>query len=174
MAEEIINRVANRPIITFDLGEYYHQGERVVYDLKPHLFQEMILREKDFREALKNTDWSVYQDKNIAIICSADAIVPTWAYMLLALQLEPFANMVVFGELETLEYALYKEALSKIDIEDFKDRPVVVKGCGDLPVPTSAYVEIARMLRPVAKTIMFGEPCSTVPLFKQPRVIRKR
>ena len=169
MEGEIINRVANSPIITFDLAEHYHPGERIVYDLEKHLFQGLILREKDFRAELKETDWSVYEGKNIALTCSADAIVPTWAFMLLTLKLNPFANLVVHGDLEALELALFKDALSKLDIASFTDRPVVVKGCGDLPIPISAYVEITRLLQPVAKTIMYGEPCSTVPLYKKPR-----
>ena len=129
----------------------------------------MILREKDFRDFVKNHDWEQYQGKNIALTCSVDAIVPTWAYMLLTTKLAPFANMVVFGSLQELELALYKEALSNIEIEEYKDKKIVVKGCGDLPVPDSAYVEITRLLQPVVTTLMFGEPCSTVPLYKKPR-----
>lgn len=171
MAEEqIVNRVANSPIITFNLEDYFHKGERVTYDLAEHLFQGMILREQDLRDFVKTHDWSQYEGKNVALICSVDAIVPTWAYMLLATKLEPFANMVVFGDQSLLEYSLYKEALSAIDLNSFTDRPVVIKGCGDLPVPESAYVEIARLIRPYAKSIMYGEPCSTVPLYKKPRV----
>ncbi len=169
--EEIINRVAKSPLITFDLEEYYHQGERVIYDIKQNLFQEMILKEKDFRDFVKEKDWSEFEGKNVSIICSVDAIVPTWAYMLLATKLEPFANQLVFGDLETLENALFQQALSKIDLEEFRDKPMVVKGCGNLPIPTFAYVEITKLLRPVAKSIMYGEPCSTVPLYKQPRKV---
>jgi len=169
MAEEIVNRVAKSPIVTFNLETYYHKGERVVYDLKENLFQEMILREKDFRAFVKEHDWSAYEGKNVALTCSVEAIVPTWAYMLLATKLQPYAHKVVFGSLGDLENALYQEALSQVDPEDFRDRPVVVKGCGDLPVPTFAYVEITQLLMPVAKTIMYGEPCSTVPIYKKPR-----
>jgi hypothetical protein len=139
----------------------------VVYDIKDNLFQEMILREKDFRAFVKNHDWSQYQDKNVAIICSVDAIVPTWAYMLLALQLEPYAHHFVFGDLAALEQSLFQDALGKIDVEEFRDKKVVIKGCGDLPIPEYAYVELTRLLRPVVATMMYGEPCSTVPLFKQ-------
>lgn len=169
MEGEIINRVANSPIITFNLEDYYHKGERLVYDVADNLFQGLILREKDFREFIKQHDWSQYEGKNVALTCSADAIVPTWAYMLLVSKMEEVANMVVLGSLEVLEFALYKQALSAIDISAFENRPVVVKGCGDLPVPESAYVEITRMIRPVAKSIMYGEPCSTVPIYKRPR-----
>lgn len=166
---EIVNRVAKSPIITFNLEDYYHQGEREVFDVAPLLFQGLILREKDFRQYVKEHDWSQYEGKNIALTCSAEAIVPTWAYMLLATKLEPVANMVVFGDEALLEYSLYKEALAAIDLESFSGRPVVIKGCGDLPVPESAYVEITRLIRPYAKTIMYGEPCSTVPLYKRPK-----
>lgn len=169
MEGEIINRVANSPIITFNLEDYYHKGERLIYDVADNLFQGLILREKDFREFIKQHDWSQYEGKNVALTCSADAIVPTWAYMLLVSKMEEVANMVVLGSLEVLEFALYKQALSAIDISAFENRPVVVKGCGDLPVPESAYVEITRMIRPVAKSIMYGEPCSTVPIYKRPR-----
>jgi len=167
MENEITNKVALSGIITIDLEEYYPQGERVLFDIKKLLFQELILREKDFREFVKNEDWSTYKNKYVALICSADAIVPTWAYMLLAIQLEPFVKKVVLGNLEILETILFNEILNAININDFKDARVVIKGCGHLPVPKSAYVEIARLLRLVAKSIMYGEACSTVPLYKQ-------
>ena len=166
---EIINRVANSPLITFDLEDYYPEGDRVVYDIKDNLFQEMILREKDFRTFVKEHDWSQYQDQYVALTCSVDAIVPTWAYMLLATKLEPYARRVVFGSLETLEAVLFQEVLSKINPADFQDAKVVVKGCGNKPVPPFAYVEITRLLRPYATSIMYGEPCSTVPLYKKPK-----
>jgi hypothetical protein len=165
--KEIVNRVASSPIITFNLEDYYHKGERLEYDIANHLFQGLVLREKDFREFIKTHDWSVYAGKNIALYCSEDAIVPTWAYMLLVTKLIPNANLVVFGRKDILDFALYQEALSNIDLGLFENRPVVIKGCGDLPVPISAYVEITRLLLPVARSIMYGEPCSTVPLYKR-------
>ncbi len=167
--EAIINRVANSGIVSLDLEAYYHPGERVVYDIKDNLFQGLILREKDFREFLKTHDWSRYEGKNVAITCSEDAIVPTWAYMLLALQLEPYAHQVVFGGIDSLEDALFYQALNGIDVEAYRDKRVVVKGCSKFPVPTSAYVAITRKLKPVVQSLMFGEPCSTVPLYKRPR-----
>ncbi|TDE13905.1 DUF2480 family protein [Dyadobacter psychrotolerans] len=167
--EEIINRVATSGIISLDLEELYHPGERIVYDMKDNLFQGMILREKDFREFLKVHDWSQYQEKNVAIVCSEDAIVPTWAYMLLAIQLEPFANAVVFGDLNVLEDKLFSAAIQKIDAEEYRGKRVVIKGCSKFPVPISAYVEITTLLKPVAQSLMFGEPCSTVPLYKKPK-----
>jgi hypothetical protein len=168
MQEElIINKVANSGLITFDLEDLYHRSERVVYDLKDNLFMGMILKEKDFREFLKNHDWTQYAGKNIAITCSEDAIVPTWAYMLLTLKLQPVANLVVFGTLEELENKLFFDALNKVDVETFRGARVVVKGCSKVPVPTAAYVEITRLLQPVVQSLMFGEPCSTVPLYKR-------
>ena len=164
--ELIINRVANSGLITLDLEEYYHPGERVIYDLSDNLFHGLILKEKDFRAFLKDNDWSAYQDKNVALICSADAIVPTWAYMLLTIALGPYAHMVVFGDLDALESALFREALSKINLEDFQQAKVVIKGCSKHPVPISAYVEVTRLLQPVVQSLMYGEPCSTVPLYK--------
>ncbi|GLU51104.1 DUF2480 family protein [Dyadobacter frigoris] len=168
--EEIVNRVATSGIVSFDLEELFHPGERVIYDLKDNLYMGMILREKDFREFLKVNDWSQYTGKNIAIICSEDAIVPTWAYMLLAIQLQPYANEVVFGDLNALEDKLFADAIGKIDTEKFRGKKVVIKGCSKLPVPISAYVEITNLLKPVAQSLMFGEPCSTVPLYKKPKV----
>jgi len=169
MEEEIINRVAASPLVTIDLENYYHQGERVIYDLAQNLFQGVVLREKDLREFVKEHDWSQYEGKNVALICSEDAIVPTWAYMLITTKLEGVANMVVLGNTDILEFALYREALSKISPEDYTDKPVVIKGCGKLPVPESAYVELTRLLKPYVKSIMYGEPCSTVPLYKKPK-----
>ena len=165
--EQIINKVTNSGLVTFDLEDLYHKGERVIYDLKENLFMGMILKEKDFREFLKNHDWTQYTGKNIAIICSEDAIVPTWAYMLLTLKLQPVTNLVVFGNLEELENKLFFDALSKVDVEEFRGARVVVKGCSKVPVPTAAYVEITRLLQPVVQSLMFGEPCSTVPLYKK-------
>ncbi|RQO67628.1 MULTISPECIES: DUF2480 family protein [unclassified Pedobacter] len=165
--ENFVNKVAASGLITLNLEEYYHTGERVVYDIKDNLFHGLMLREKDFREFIKAHDWAAYTGKNIAIICSADAIVPTWAYMLLANKLKPYANEVVFGSLETLESVLFAKALAKIDLNAFAGERVVIKGCADIEVPVSAYVEITGLLTPVVKSIMYGEPCSTVPIFKR-------
>lgn len=166
MENEIINKVASSGLTEFNLEDFYPKGERAVFDLKEFLFQGLILKEKDFREALKTFDWTNYQDKYVAVLCSADAIVPSWAFMLAAVHLEPYAKRVVFGNTETLETVLYNDALSKLDIEKFRGEKIIIKGCSKYPVPESAYVEITRLLRPVAKSIMYGEACSTVPLFK--------
>ena len=168
MENEIINKVANSGLITIDLEEYYPKGERVLFDLKPLLFQELILKEKDFREFIKNHDWALYQNKLVAITCTADAIVPTWAFMLISIALEPYAKKIVFGNLQTLETVLFNDALQTINYSDYTDKRIVIKGCGNLPVTTHAYVELVNGLRPFAKSIMYGEPCSTVPLYKAP------
>jgi hypothetical protein len=162
----IINKVANSSLITIDLEEYYDHSERMVYDLTQNLYEGLLLREKDFREFIKTHDWEQYRDKNIAVMCTADAIVPVWAYMLLAAQLAPIAKKVVYGSLEELENVLFKDAFAKIDIAQFQDAKVVIKGCSKFPVPISAYVEMTRLLQPVASSIMYGEPCSTVPIYK--------
>lgn len=169
MEDIIINKVVNSGLITFDLEDLYDKNERVIYDLKDNLFMGMILKEKDFREFLKTHDWLQYTHKNVAIICSEEAIIPTWAYMLLALKLEPVANTVVFGDLAALEDKLFYDAIAKVNPEDYRDARVVVKGCSKVPVPTAAYVEITRKLQPVVLSLMFGEPCSTVPLYKRQR-----
>ena len=165
--ENFVNKVAASGLMTLNLEEYFHQGERVVYDIKDNLFHGLMLREKDFREFIKTQDWSLYSGKNVAIICSADAIVPTWAYMLLANKMKPFANEVIFGSLETLEATLFVRALSKIDVNAYANERVVIKGCADIEVPVAAYVEITNLLTPVVKSIMYGEPCSTVPIYKR-------
>ncbi len=165
--EEIVNKVAESGLLEINLEDYYPKGERVLLDIKEHLFQGLILKEKDFREFVKKEDWGKYKDKFVAITCSADAIVPTWAYMLLSTSIQPFAKMLVFGDLKTLETVLFSQALAKINPEEFRDKKAVIKGCGNLPVPESAYVELTRILTPVAKSIMYGEPCSTVPVMKK-------
>ncbi|MCF2499766.1 MULTISPECIES: DUF2480 family protein [Dyadobacter] len=167
--EEIVNRVAVSGIVSLDLEELYHPGERVLYDIKDNLWQGMILKEKDFREFLKAHDWTQYQGKNVAIICSEDAIVPTWAYMLLAVQMEPYANAVIFGDLNALEDKLFADAIQKINLSEYEGKRVVVKGCSKVNVPISAYVEISRLLKTIVQSLMFGEPCSTVPLYKKPK-----
>lgn len=170
MEKEIVNRVANSGIVNIDLEEIRPEGERVALDIKPLLFQEMILREKDIRDYVKETDWSFYQDKHVAIFCSADAIIPTWAYMLLASALRPFASVIHFGDLEGLESVLFAQKIQSLDVASFEDARVVIKGCSDKAVPTSAYVDLMTAVQPYAKSIMFGEPCSTVPLYKKKRV----
>lgn len=165
--ENFVNKVAASGLITLNLEDYYHPGERVVYDIKENLFHGLMLREKDFREFIKTHDWTAYTGKNVAVICSADAIVPTWAYMLLANRMKPYANEVVFGDLNTLESVLFTKALAKIDLSAFEEARVVIKGCADIDVTVAAYVEITNLLTPVVKSIMYGEPCSTVPIYKR-------
>lgn len=167
MAEEIINRVAASALDELNLEDYYPKEEIVTFDLKPFLFMELILKEKDFREALKNIDWSIYQGKVVAVTCSADAIIPMWAYMLVGTYLQPIAADVVFGDAGTALKQLFLKKISSIDVNEFIDKRVVVKGCGNLPVGEYAYLEITKILRPVAKSIMYGEACSTVPIFKK-------
>ncbi|OIN56886.1 DUF2480 family protein [Arsenicibacter rosenii] len=169
METEIVNRVAKSGLITLDLEDYYHPGERVIYDLKDNLFMGLILKEKDYREFLKTHDWTQYEGKNVAVTCTEDAIVPTWAYMLLTLHLQPYASTIVFGSLQDLEEKLYFDAIAGINPDDYRDLRVVVKGCSKVAVPTAAYLEITRKLKPVVQALMFGEPCSTVPLYKRPK-----
>lgn len=167
MAEEIINRVANSKLITIDLEDFYPQGNRVVFDIKDWLYEGLILREKDFREQVKNHDWSQYQNSYLALSCSSDAIIPSWAYLLLTTQLSECAKKVVVGNLELLETVIYQEIVNQMDVSEFKDKPVIIKGCADKPIPPSAYTLLIGKIQPIAKNIMFGEACSTVPLFKR-------
>ncbi|WP_144603890.1 DUF2480 family protein [Algoriphagus algorifonticola] len=166
---EIVNRVAQSAIVSLNLEESYPREERLEFDLKPFLFQELILKEKEFRASLKELDWSDYSDKWVAINCSADAIVPTWAYMLVATYLEGVAKGFVVGSLSDLENFITEKYLETLDLEMFDDRPVVVKGCSDLPIPLYAYGRLISLLKARAKSVMFGEPCSTVPLYKKPK-----
>ena len=167
MSEPIVNKVAESGIITVDLEKFYPPGETAVFDLKDYLFMGMILKEKDYREALKKMDWSVYQDKNVAVTCTADAIIPVWAYMLAASYLQPVAREIVMGDEKELHKLVYLKNLSSIDVSEFADKRVVIKGCGETPIADFVYMEITKLLRPVAKSIMYGEPCSTVPIYKK-------
>ena len=168
MEKEIINKVANSGLINLDLADYFPKGERVVYDIKQNLWQEFVLKEKDFRLFVKENDWSVYQDKYVALINSADAIVPSWAFMILTDALEPFAKEVVNGDLETIETVIFLNSMEKnLNPSDYKDQRVIIKGCGEIPIPDSAYVKAVNLLKPVVKSLMYGEACSAVPVFKK-------
>jgi len=167
MEDVIVNKVTESGLITLDLEAYYPKEEIAVFDMKDHLFMELILKEKDYREALKNLDWNFYKNKNVAINCSADAVIPMWAYMLAATYLQPVAKEVVFGNEDFLHRALFLKNLSAVNPADFTDKRVVIKGCGDKSISETAYVEITKLLTPVAKSIMYGEPCSTVPIYKK-------
>jgi len=167
MDEVMTNKVSESGILTVDLEEYYPKDETIVFDLKDYLFMGLILKEKDFREALKNLDLSPYSNKNVALTCTADAIIPMWAYMLVSSYLQPIAKNVVFGNADFLHQTLFLKNIAAINPENYTDKRVVIKGCGDLPVSENAYVAITQLLRPVAKSIMYGEPCSTVPIYKK-------
>ncbi|WP_291787901.1 DUF2480 family protein [Cecembia sp.] len=166
---EIINRVANSPIITLNLEEFYRKEERVVFDLKDYLFQELILREKDFRAALKVLDWTQYKGKLVAVTCTADAIVPNWAFMLVGTYLGSHGVTYVLGDLQALEQFLFESSLADLEPSTYEGRPVVVKGCSKFPVPLYAYGRVVAKIQGHAKSIMYGEPCSTVPLYKAPK-----
>lgn len=170
MEEVFVNKVSESGILTIDLENFYPKEETVLFDMKDHLFMELILKEKDFRETMKNLDLSTYQDKNVAITCTADAVIPVWAYMLVTSYLQPVAKEIIFGDSDFLHKTLFLKNISKINAADYQDQRVVIKGCGELPITEAAYVAITNLLRPVAKSIMYGEPCSTVPIYKKPRV----
>jgi hypothetical protein len=167
MEDVMINKVAESGIITINLEDYYPKEESIVFDLKDYLFMGLILKEKDFREALKNLDLTPYNNKNVALTCTADAIIPMWAYMLVVGYLQPVAKAIVFGNEDFLKQSLLIKNISQVAVADYADKRIVIKGCGDLPISESAYVEITNLLRPVAKSIMYGEPCSTVPIYKK-------
>ncbi len=166
METELVNRVASSGLVTLNLEEHFPSGEAVAFDLKDYLFMGLILKEKDFREAIKSHDFSQYAGKNLCVFCSADAIVPMWAFMLVAVAAAPFAADVFWGEPTDFLRTHFSKSLARLDASEFLGKRVVVKGCSSKPVPASAYLEIARILQPVAASIMYGEPCSTVPIFK--------
>jgi len=167
LKDEIINRVANSKLITLNLEDYYPDGKRVLFDIKDWLFEGFVLREKAFRKQVTEFDWSQFQDTYVALTCSSDAIIPGWAYMLLSIQLEPYAKKTIIGNLEVLETSIYQDVLNDLDVTEYEDKPVIIKGCSNKPVPQNAYIMLATKLKPVAKSIMYGEACSSVPLFKK-------
>lgn len=167
MDDVFVNKVSESGLITLDLEEFYPKEETLVFDMKDYLFMGLILKEKEFREAMKDLDLNPFKGKNIALTCTADAIIPVWAYMLAASYLEPVANEVVFGDEDFLHKTLFLKNINKINAADYIDKRVVIKGCGELPISETAYVAITSLLRPVVKSIMYGEPCSTVPIYKK-------
>ncbi len=165
--DEIINRVANSSLITLSLEDYYTVGKRLELDIAPWLYEGLILREKDFRESVKNHNWSTYQNAFVNIICTADAVIPQWAYLLLGAALQSIAQKVIFGSKHEMENLLMEESLAKVDFSVYQDKRVILKGCSDLPIPANAYLRAATLLRPHVKSLMFGEACSTVPVYKK-------
>ena len=167
MSDIIVNKVAESGLITIDLEEYYPKEEILIFDLRSYLFMELILKEKEFRASLQELDWNQYKDKIIAVTCTADAVIPVWAYMLVASSLQPFAKEIVFGSREEALKQSFIKNIQAINVSEYHDKRIVVKGCGDKSVGEFAYLEITKLLRPVVKSIMYGEPCSTVPVYKK-------
>ncbi|TJY38090.1 DUF2480 family protein [Pontimicrobium aquaticum] len=169
MSDEIINRVANSKLVTIDLEDYYPKGERILFDIKDWLLEGLVLREKEFRQKALEHNWELYNNCFVALNCSTDAIIPAWAYMLLATYLEPYASKTVIGDLTLLETSIYQDIISNIDVSEFIDKPIIIKGCSNKPIPDNAYIQLTAKLKPIAKSIMYGEACSSVPLYKKPK-----
>lgn len=167
MAEEIINRVANSALVNIDLEDFYPEGRRILFDIKDWLFEGIILKEKDFREHIKNHDWSQYKDAYVALTCSEDAIIPSWAYLLLSTELNPYTKKTVVGNLELLETTIFQDIIQNLDVSEYENKPVIIKGCAEKPIPASAFSFLIKKIQPLARTIMYGEACSTVPLYKK-------
>jgi len=167
MNDPIINKVAESGLITIDPAEYYPKQDLKLFDLKDFLFMGLILKEKEFREALKNFDWEQYRDKDVAVTCTADAIIPVWAWMLIGSYLQPVANEVIMGDEKELHKKVFLKNLSRIDTNEYAGKRIVIKGCGETPIGDFVYLELTKLLQPVAKSIMYGEPCSTVPVYKK-------
>jgi len=167
MSEKIVNRVASSQLINIDLEDFYPEGERVLFDIKEWLFAEQILKEKDFRKSVKNNNWNTYQNKFVALTCSVDAIIPSWAYLLIATKLSPFAKKIVVGNLETLETSIFQEIIDRLPVKNYINKPVIIKGCSNKPIPETAYIQLIARLLPFVRSIMYGEACSNVPLFKK-------
>ncbi|RME97531.1 MAG: DUF2480 family protein [Bacteroidetes bacterium] len=165
----LVNRVAASGLITIRLEDYFPTTEIVSFDLKDYLFMELMLKEKDFRAALKAHDWSQYEGKVLLVYCSTDAIIPQWAYMLVAASAAPYAKDVFQGQAEAYYQTFYLRQIDQMDLEQYRDQRIVIKGCSEHPVPLAAYVELTRRLQPIARSLMYGEPCSTVPIYKRPR-----
>lgn len=167
MKDEIVNRVANSKLVTIDLEDYYPKGQRILFDIKDWLYEGFVLREKDFRAQVSEFDWNQYEGSYVALTCSSDAIIPGWAYMLLSIQLESVAKKVVIGDLEQLETSIYQDIINNLDVSAYAEKSIIIKGCANKPVPQNAYIMLSNKLKPLAKSIMYGEACSSVPLFKK-------
>ncbi|WP_323787607.1 DUF2480 family protein [Psychroserpens sp.] len=167
MADEIVNRVAQSKLVVIDLEDFYPQGKRVLFDIKDWLYEGFVLREKEFRQHVKSYDWSQHQNQYVALICSTDAIVPAWAYMLITIELASFSKKTIIGDLNALESSIYQHIINGLDLGSYQDKPIIIKGCSNKPVPENAYVFLSEKLKPIAKSIMYGEACSSVPLFKK-------
>lgn len=167
MDGEIINRVANSKLVTLDLEDYFPKGERILLDIQKWLYEGLILKEQDFREEIKNHDWEQYAGKYVAVTCSADAIIPSWAFLLISASLTPFAKKFVIGDLDLLENMIFQEIVESIAVDQFKDLPVIIKGCSEQQIPQTAYALLTRKLLPEVSSLMFGEACSSVPLYKK-------
>ena len=167
MDEILVNKVSESGLVTLDLEDFYPKEETAVFDMKEYLFMGLILKEKEFREMMKSLDLDIYKGKNVAITCTADAVIPMWAYMLAASYLQPVANEIIFGDADFLHKTIFLKNIAKINAADYTDKRVVIKGCGELPITETAYVAVTGLLRPVVKSIMYGEPCSTVPIYKK-------
>lgn len=169
MSEEIINRVANSKLIIIDLEDYYPKGERILFDIKDWLLEGLVLREKDFRQQAIEHNWQLYKNCYVALTCSTEAIIPAWAYMLLSTYLEPYATKTIIGDLTVLETSIFQQIIAELDVTQFKDKPIIIKGCSNKPIPDNAYIQLTTKLKPIVKSIMYGEACSSVPLYKKPK-----
>ena len=167
MTNNIINRVANSKLELINLEDYYPHGKRVVLDIKDWLYEELVLREKEFRQQAKLFDWEQYNDCYVALTCSSNAIVPAWAYMLLSTYLAPFANKTILGSLDVLETSIYQDIIKALDVSPYKDKSVIIKGCTNKPIPDNAFIQLSTKLKPLVKSLMYGEACSAVPLYKR-------
>lgn len=168
MMEKVINKIAQSGLITLNLEKFFPKDfEIIAFDLKPYLFQELILKEKDFRKSLSELNWAQFSNKNVAVFCSVDAIIPAWAYMLIAVNLAPFTKNIFYGKPEEWKEQLLLDAIQKADISKYENEKIILKGCGATPVPESAYITLSLRLQPIVSSLMFGEACSTVPIFKK-------
>ena len=167
MPDKIVNRVASSKLVTIDLEDYFPEEERILFDIKKWLFAEQILKEKDFRSFVQDHNWKEYQDKYIALTCSSDAIIPSWAYLLITVALSPYAKQIIIGNLKDLDTAIFQRIISDLPVKNYKDKPIIIKGCTNKIIPETAYSQLINKLHPYATSIMYGEACSSVPLYKK-------
>ncbi len=167
MSDKIVNRITNSKLVTIDLEDFFPEEERILFDIKKWLFAEQILKEKDFRSFVQDYNWKEYQDKYVALTCSSDAIIPSWAYLLITVALSPYAKQIIIGNLKDLEAAIFQRIISDLPVKNYKDKPIIIKGCTNKIIPETAYSQLISKLLPYATSIMYGEACSSVPLYKK-------